>query len=63
MADMAGLVDDDVLGRFAVRAEPHQVAKAVLARAGDVADRINLYLPYAARTELLADVLSGFRRG
>ncbi len=60
--DMAALVDDDVVGRFAVRAEPHQVAKAVLARYGDVADRVNLYLPYAAGTELLADVLAGFRR-
>ena len=60
--DMAALVDDDVLGRFAVRAEPQQVAKAVLARYGDVADRVNLYFPYTAGTELLADVLAGFRR-
>jgi probable F420-dependent oxidoreductase len=62
LADMAGLVDDDVLARFAVRGEPHQVAKAVLGRAGDIADRINLYLPYATGTDLLADVLAGFRR-
>jgi probable F420-dependent oxidoreductase len=61
--DMAARVDDDVLGRFAVRGEPHQVAKAVLARSGDVADRVNLYLPYAAGTDLLAEVLAGFRRG
>jgi alkanesulfonate monooxygenase SsuD/methylene tetrahydromethanopterin reductase-like flavin-dependent oxidoreductase (luciferase family) len=63
LADMAALVDDDVLQRFAVRGEPHQVAKAVLARYGDVADRVNLYLPYAAGTDLAAEVLAGFRRG
>ena len=60
--DMAARVDDDVLNRFAVRGEPHQVAKAILARYGDVADRINLYLPYPAGTDLLAEVLAGFRR-
>lgn len=60
-ADMAALVDDDVLSRFAVRGEPHQVAKAVLARSGDIADRVNLYLPYAADIDLLAEVLAGFR--
>ncbi len=63
LEEMAGLVDDDVLGQFAVRAEPAQVAKAVLARCSGVADRINLHLPYPAGTDLLADVLSGFRRG
>jgi probable F420-dependent oxidoreductase len=61
--DMAARVDDDVLSRFAVRGEPHQVAKAIMARYGDIADRVNLYLPYAAGTDLLAEVLAGFRRG
>ncbi|MGH9035948.1 MAG: TIGR03617 family F420-dependent LLM class oxidoreductase, partial [Acidimicrobiia bacterium] len=36
-ADMAGLVDDEVLERFAVRGEPAAVGKAILARYGDVA--------------------------
>lgn len=62
-AAMAALVDDDVLGCFAVRGEADQVGKAVLARCGGVADRINLYLPYAATPELLAEVLAGIRRG
>jgi probable F420-dependent oxidoreductase len=61
-ADMAALVDDDVVDRFAVRGAPHQMAKAILARYGDVADRVNLYLPYAAGTDLLAEVLAGFKR-
>jgi hypothetical protein len=34
--------------------------KAILARYGDVAGRVNLYLPYAAPTELLAGVAGGF---
>jgi probable F420-dependent oxidoreductase len=61
-ADMARLMDDDVVDRFAVRAEPQQVGKAILARYGDVADRVNLYLPYPAGTDLQAEVLAGFKR-
>ena len=60
--DMADLVDDDVGDRFAVRAEPRQVGKAILARYGDIADRVNLYLPYPAGTDLQAEVLAGFKR-
>ena len=59
-ADMAAVIDDDVLERFAVRDEPAAVGKAILARYGDVAGRVNLYLPYAAPTELLAGVAGGF---
>lgn len=62
LADVTALVDDDMLSRFALRGEPHQVAKVFRARYGDVADRVNLYLPYPAGPDLLAEVLAGFRR-
>ncbi len=40
---MPGLVDDDVLGLFAVRGtDPQSVAAEVRDRVGDVADRIGL---------------------
>lgn len=59
-ADMAARVDDGVLEAFAVRARPGEVAKAIAARYGDVADRVNLYLPYPTDTELLAAAAAGF---
>ncbi|MGH9011077.1 MAG: TIGR03617 family F420-dependent LLM class oxidoreductase [Acidimicrobiia bacterium] len=62
-ADMAALIDDDVLECFAVRGEPDAVGRSVLARYGDVAGRVNVYLPYAAPTELLASVARGFTGG
>lgn len=58
--DMAALIHDDVLDRFAVRDEPAAVGKALLGRYGDVAGRVNLYLPYAAPAELVAGVAEGF---
>jgi probable F420-dependent oxidoreductase len=42
--EMGGLIDEDVLGAFAVVAEPDQVADAVLKRYGDVFTRLHLYL-------------------
>ena len=43
-----------MLERFTVRDEPAAIGKAILARYGDLAGRVNLYLPYAAPAELLA---------
>jgi probable F420-dependent oxidoreductase len=59
-ADMAALIDDEILERFAIRAEPGAVGKAVLARYGDLAGRVNVYLPYPASADLLAGVPAGF---
>jgi probable F420-dependent oxidoreductase len=42
---MADLIDDDVLHSFAIVAEPSDVAAAILARYGDVADAISLRIP------------------
>jgi len=46
-ADMANLIDDDLLDTFAVVAEPDDVAKQLLQRFGDVVQRISFYAPYA----------------
>jgi probable F420-dependent oxidoreductase len=61
--DMAALVDDDVLDRFAVRAEPAAVGKEVARRFGDIAGRVGAYLPYQADTEVLAELAAGFSTG
>jgi hypothetical protein len=60
---MAALVDDDVLDRFAVRAEPAAVGKEVARRFGDLAERVGAYLPYQADTEVLAELAAGFSTG
>ncbi|MGH9041354.1 MAG: TIGR03617 family F420-dependent LLM class oxidoreductase, partial [Acidimicrobiia bacterium] len=52
-ADMAGLVDDDVLSRFAVRGEPKTIGPQIADRYGDLTQRVNSYLPYEARLDLL----------
>jgi probable F420-dependent oxidoreductase len=45
-AEMGDLVDDEVLGAFAVIGEPEQVAVGLNERYGDVVDRISFYAPY-----------------
>ena len=59
-SDMAGRIDDTVLDTFAVRALPANVAKGIADRYGDLADRVNLYLPYPTDTALLAETATGF---
>ena len=58
--DMAARIDDGVLESFATRARPGDVAKAIAARYGDIADRVNLYLPYPTDAGLLAAAATGF---
>ncbi len=43
--EMGGLITDDVLGLFAVVAEPEDLADAVAARFGDVVQRLSFYTP------------------
>ena len=65
-ADMTALVDEEVLTRFAVRGEPETIGPQIAARYGDLAGRINSYLPYEAAPDLLADVagsIAGEPRG
>jgi probable F420-dependent oxidoreductase len=45
---MADLVTDDILDAFAVVAEPDDVASMLLARYGNLVDRLSFYMPYRA---------------
>jgi len=60
-AEMGELIDDDVLGAFAVVAEPDDVPAEVLARFGGVIDRLSFYPPYQAPSEVVEHMLSGFK--
>jgi probable F420-dependent oxidoreductase len=57
-ADMANLIDDDILATFAVVAEPDRVATELLGRFGDVVQRISFYAPYAAPAGFWAPIVS-----
>ncbi|HEX6313148.1 MAG TPA: LLM class F420-dependent oxidoreductase [Acidimicrobiia bacterium] len=62
-AAMGELITDDVLETFAVVAEPEDVPRRMLARYGDVLDRISFYAPYRSDPERWSKVLEGFRSG
>ena len=55
-ADMTALVDEEALTRFAVRGEPKTIGAQIAGRYGDLAGRINSYLPYEAGPDLLGEV-------
>jgi probable F420-dependent oxidoreductase len=58
---MGELITDDVLETFAVVAEPEDVPRRMLARYGDVIDRISFYAPYKSDPDRWSRVLDGFR--
>ena len=58
--DMAGLIDVDILNRFAVRGKPSEIGNMVHHRFGDLAHRVNSYLPYAASMDLLEEIATSF---
>ena len=58
---MRDLVDDEVLGTFAVVAGPDDVAGQVRARYGDLVDRFSVYASYPAPIELWDPLVSAFR--
>jgi probable F420-dependent oxidoreductase len=55
---MGKLIDDDILHAFAVVAPPDQVAAGIVARIGDIVDRISLYVPYATDRDVTAHILT-----
>lgn len=59
--EMAGLITDDVLDAFAVAGTPDEVAAGMLARYGDLVDRISLYTPYEADPQLVSDTTARLR--
>ena len=58
---MGTLIDDDILATFAVVAEPDQVGDELLARFGDLVDRISFYAPYAASAGAFAPAIERLR--
>jgi probable F420-dependent oxidoreductase len=59
--EMGTLIDDDVLGLFAVAGSPAEVATGIQARFGDIATRISLYTPYEASPDDIAAVVAELR--
>ena len=62
-AQMGELVDDEILGAFAVTGEPEEIPAKMLDRYGDVVDRISFYAPYKSDRERWARVVEGFKTG
>jgi probable F420-dependent oxidoreductase len=58
---MGELITDDIVDTFAVTAEPEDVPKALLARFGDLIDRVAFYAPYRSAPERWSQVLAGFK--
>jgi probable F420-dependent oxidoreductase len=59
---MAELIDDEILHAFAVVAKPEDVPAQILARVGDVVDRITFYAPYRTDPERWRRILAGFKQ-
>ena len=55
------LIDDEILGTFAVVAEPDHVGDELLARFGDLVDRISFYAPYQAQADTFAATIERLR--
>ena len=62
-AQMGELVDDEILGTFAVIGEPEEIPAKMLDRYGDVVDRLSFYAPYKSDRERWARVFEGFKSG
>jgi probable F420-dependent oxidoreductase len=60
-AQMGELVDDEILGTFAVIGEPEEIPAKMLDRYGDVVDRLSFYAPYKSDRERWARVVEGFK--
>jgi probable F420-dependent oxidoreductase len=59
--EMGTLIDDEVLGTFAVVAEPDGVGPALAARFGDLVDRMSFYAPYRAAADAFAPAIAHLR--
>jgi len=58
---MGDLITDEILDAFAIVAEPEDIPKAMLARYGDIVDRLSFYAPYRSDPDRWRQVLAGFR--
>ena len=58
---MGKVITDDVVDTFAVRGSAAELPALVMARFGDLVDRISFYAPYRTDPEKWADVVSAFK--
>ena len=58
---MGDLITDEILETFAVVADPEDIPKALLARFGDVVDRLSFYAPYQSDPDRWKQILAGFK--
>jgi probable F420-dependent oxidoreductase len=58
---MGKLIDDEMLGTFAVTGEPEEIPAKLLERYGDVVDRVSFYAPYKSDPERWKRVVEGFK--
>ncbi len=59
--DMGGLISDELVDMFTVRGMPEEIAPRVLARYGDLVDRISFNAPYRADPARWTAVLDGLK--
>jgi probable F420-dependent oxidoreductase len=59
---MTDLIDDNILGQFAVCGEPSAVGTEIVSRFFGVADRFTLYTPYPLHADAQSAVLGAMRQ-
>ena len=59
---MAGLIDDDFIGQFAVVGEPATVAQQLWHKYGEYADRIGIYAPYGTQPDVWPGIIADLKR-
>jgi hypothetical protein len=58
---MGELIDDDVLGAFAIVAEPEEIGPKLSDRYGDVVDRISFYAPFRSDPDRWTRVMAALK--
>ena len=58
--EMGRLIDDDILDAFAVVGEPERIPALMLARYGDLLDRVSFYAPYRSDPARWGAVIDAF---
>jgi probable F420-dependent oxidoreductase len=58
---MGERITDDMLDAFAVTGTPEEIPKLILARYGDIVDRVLFYAPYKSDPERWARILADFK--
>jgi len=61
--EMGELIDDEILGTFAVVGEPEDVAPELLKRYGDCIDRISFYTPYKSDPDRWGAIMRTLQAG